>query len=160
MPIRNDDARKAYFRDYMRKRRAGVKPEPKKPKPERGPDWEDIDRQVAGWKKYPGRRPVWAYEVMDRRAEFDMSTEEGSQAFGRLYLKAHDDHLAERKAQREKEARRDAEYEAERKIKRCSLCGESQSEVRMLWGDERTLICEPCAKEAVAAFAKFRETAS
>ena len=154
------DAKRAYQREYMRRKRAGEPTrKPQKPeKPEREPDWEAIDREVAHWIKYPRSCPAWADVVLDRRAEFDLRTEEGGQAFGRLYLKARADHRAKRKAEREEQAKREAEYEAERRIKRCSFCGTPQSEVRMLLGDDYRFICETCVEQASKIVAELRKT--
>ena len=157
------DAKRAYQREYMRRKRAGEptrEPQkPKKPKPEkpeREPDWEAIDREVAHWIKYPRSCPAWSDVVLDRRAEFDLRTEKGGQAFGRLYLKARADRRAKRKAEREEEAKREAEYEAKLRIKRCSFCDTPQSEVGMLWGNDYRLICDICVEQASKAIAETR----
>ena len=66
MPIRDDEARRAYFRDYMRERRAGKKPLLRA-------DWDTISRVIAHWIKYPSRcKPEFAAKVL-RQIEASIS---------------------------------------------------------------------------------------
>jgi hypothetical protein len=152
MPIRDDDARKAYFRDYMRKRRAGIKPEPKPIGP-RAPTaaamftaLEQLDRWTQSKKPFkPPRRPQWADKVLE--GGVDLETDEGRREAYQRYQAARAEHRAALEAEREAEARQ----EAQRKIKRCTFCGKPQSDVANLWGDESgyPLICDQCLVAAI-----------
>lgn len=155
MPIRDDEARRAYFRDYMRERRAGKKPLLRA-------DWDTISRVIAHWIKYPSRcKPEFAAKVLRQIESLDLKTEDGTKEACRVYLTVRAEHRAEQlKREREEKAKRAAEWEAERRIKRCSFCNKPQGDVLRLWGDERgfPLICDQCLALASKDIAAAKPT--
>jgi ribosomal protein S14 len=153
MPIKNPGRRRGYFRELMRRRRAGIKPEPE-------PDHAAIDQGITHWIDHPHRpRPAWAERVLDAIKGLDLHTGEGSSELARIYQAARHGARDARKGKREEEARQEAEREAEREInrQRCSLCRNLPSADRLIVPHGRfERVCEHCIEQAAAKVAAMR----
>jgi len=130
------DAKRDYMREYMRRKRAGELTA--KPKPEK-PEWRPTSQQRLRVREQLRLSPYHRSHVA--KAIYDgLGTGDEDEALRRY--KAHLDRCNEPEPS---------------SPPRCSFCNEPRSEDRPLFGDGRyEFICEPCAKKAVAAFAKFR----
>jgi hypothetical protein len=158
------EAKVAYQREYMRRKRAGL-PTAIKPKPR---EWKPTQRMIdelEWWAKYPSqRRSRIADRVLDGLI---LDNDESWWEACRRYKRLQDERRAERKADKEQEKK----FEEERKILHCSFCREPMTETdKPRWmgmGYERrdgtkvydAIICEPCVTEFAKKFAKQKHWA-
>jgi hypothetical protein len=160
MTMLQGDAKRDYMRDYMRRKRAGEPTRtPKAEKPVK--PWQPTERMIRNVRHWFSRKLTQSSHLrgIGRKvvAGLEPHNEDGS-----VNEAAWDEALQRYRtlrAERRVEHKRTQEIlDAPPPPKRCSFCGEPRSEDRLLVGDGRyQFICEPCTKEAVAAFAKFRE---
>src|SRR5262245_59219939 len=141
------EAKTAYMREYMRRRRAGLataKPKPPwRPSPRRIHTvrrWQRLARNGSSY------LPHHASKIIDG---LDLDTDEGMAEACRRY-QAHLD------AQRE-EKEREKEREATAKKPKCWFCSEPASSHRILIGDGFLCICEMCVAEAARIIADKRK---
>jgi len=143
------DAKTAYQREYMRKKRAGL-PTATKPKAEWRPTQAMVD-QIQHWRQMrvdePWRLRDTALRVLDGLTNKTWTEDDMMEACRRL--KAHQD---EREAERE---RREDEL-SKPVVWHCLFCGEPESPERLLYG-KGISICEKCIDEAAAAMARHRK---
>jgi len=141
-PDKHREASREAMRRYRERQRTGQQPQqPKERAPREGAEIRKIDRLT---RVHESRVPKWAKPVLD--AGIDLTTEAGRLDAVRRCRAARAEHKAALKVKREAKAKADAEWEAERKIKRCTFCRKPQSEVRLL-GDVN-FICDGCVSLA------------
>jgi hypothetical protein len=148
------EAKTAYMREYMRRKRAGLptrKPKPPKPKPEWKPRQRVID-QINGWQHLRARGLLSGLgsRVIDG---LTLDTDESWMEACRRY-EAYSD---ERRANREKEKQEAAGAAAKPKVRYCLFCNEPESTKRIFVGDGFWIICENCISEAAAIVAHQRK---
>ena len=158
------DAKRDYMRDYMRRKRAGEPTRtPKAEKPVK--PWQPTERMIGEVRHwfYLKLNRSWHLRGIGRKvvAGLDPNNADGTTANEAAWTEALQRYRTLRAERRVERKRTQEILDAPPPPKRCSFCNEPRSEDRPLFGDGRyQFICEPCAKEAVIAFAKFRETAS
>jgi hypothetical protein len=167
MPFKNQDARNAYSRDYMRRRRAG-QPQPKR---ERAPgpwDMYNIERAVSLFQSKPWRLlSQWEREFARKMIDdgIDLETDEGQRVAIQRYRAGRSGHRAALKAQREarkreeaaerdEAARRKAEWEIDRQ--RCRICSQLPSADRIIVEHAGDRVCELCVQQLTAKVAAMR----
>jgi hypothetical protein len=157
MPIKDDEKRRAYFRDLMRKRRAAIAREPKpRPVPD-VIDVLDMDRHLD----MPDR-PAWVEQFIAEASPIDRDSDQGIIAafaiFHRHRAKARTAHRNAQKAKREEDARLEAERKAQWEIdkQRCSFCRQLPSADRIIIEEGYDRICEHCAQRHVTKLAAIR----
>jgi hypothetical protein len=150
------EAKTAYMRDYMRRKRAGLATRTK-PKPDKAawqPSQTMVD-QIQYWRRVQASEP-WRLrqtgrQVLDVLADKKTWTEDDMMEACRR-LKAHQDDL---KAEREQ---RKAEAEKPR-VLHCVFCHEPQTSKRIFIGSNVRVICERCIDKVTKLVAKARRRA-
>jgi hypothetical protein len=138
------EAKTAYMREYMRRKRAGLPTV--KPKKEWEPSQRMI-REIEHWAKYPKRTRGMGRQVINGLTlDNDTSWMEAC----RRYKAILDKRWAEAK-----ERKRLASLPPPPKC--CSFCGKPQSSRRILVGDRYTFICQQCATKAVGKARQARK---
>jgi hypothetical protein len=150
------EAKTAYMREYMRRKRAGLpttKPKLPRPKAEWKPSQRIID-QIDHWRHLRAHRP-WRLRRFGERVidGLTLDTDESWMEACRRY-EAYSD---ERRANREKEKQEAAEAAAKPNVRYCLFCNEPESTKRIFVGDGFWIICENCIAEAAAMVADQRK---
>jgi hypothetical protein len=168
MPFKDPDTRRTYYREMMRRRRAG-QPQPKRER-EPGP-WEmhDIARAVRLIDSAPWRlRSDWEREFAGKLIEdgIDLETDEGQRVAIQRYRAGRSGHRAALKAKREEKAREEAREKAERDEReaqweinrqRCRFCDQLPSADRVIIEKNGDRVCEHCARQLAAKIAAERD---
>lgn len=145
------EAKTAYQREYMRRKRAGLPTA--KPKPEWQPSQRMID-QIAFWYRRQHNKP-WQLRGPWHKVIDGLKLENGDEAQWMeacRRLKAYQDDLrAEAKARKEEASKP--------KVHHCSFCRKPASPRRALFGDRWAFICQPCATKAAKRLANVRQRA-
>jgi hypothetical protein len=146
VPIKDDEKRRAYFRDLMRKRRAATKREPKPL------DDEALARREHR-KAVKARREERQRQEAAERVEREINRPRCRLCWhlpsAQRIIVTHEherfcEHCITLLARMVAAARTD---QAERAIKRCSFCGKVRGEVRtMVAGLDHTCICDECRR--------------
>ena len=129
------EAKTAYMRDYMRRKRLGLPTV--NPKPEWKPNQRIID-EIAYWARHPLRTRGMGWRVIDGLTlDNDASWMEAC----RRYKAIIDERRAARKARKQEPP--------PPPVRCCMFCGKPKTARRILIGNGFTFICQQCATKAV-----------
>jgi hypothetical protein len=134
------EAKTAYMREYMRRKRAGLPTV--KPKKEWEPPWW-MPHNIAVWARHRAGREPWRVGCLGHKVidGLKLDTDESVMEACRRYKAILDEQRAARKTRKQAAAEPPPP-------KRCSFCDKPASKRRILVGDRYTFICQQCATKA------------
>jgi hypothetical protein len=159
------EAKRAYMRDWMRRKRAGEptrKPKPREPKKPSEPKkpWQPTQRMIneVGHWFYLQLNRAWHLRVIGAEVVYGLDPHNTDGTVNdAAWTEALQRYRTLRAEQRVERKRKQPEQDAPPASKRSSFCGEPASEERVLVGNGYQMICATCTEEAAAIFAEHRK---
>ena len=158
------EAKTAYMREYMRRKRAGQPTTTTPPKPKPKAEWEPsqcIINEIDHWRRMRAHRLTSLRGLGARVIEgLTLDSDESWMEACRRYKAFTDERRANRGKEKQAAAEAAAEAAAKPKVRHCWFCREPTSTKRIFVGDGALVICEICIAEAATIVAVQRGTAS